>query len=90
MGNILNRSSATAFRIELLEKLSGVRNTMRNDIKFNVMSVPKPMTNAKQTKPRKKFFFPPFLLLLSSDEHSGAGHSHKEVPSLPHRQQVGK
>ena len=39
MGNILNRSKATAFRIELLEKLSGVRDTVsRKSLLHHVVS----------------------------------------------------
>ena len=46
--------------------------------------------DAKVNDKRKteKKVFPLFLHLSSPDEHSGAGHSHKEVSSLPHRQQV--
>ena len=42
----------------------------------------------RKTDKTEKKVFPLFLLLSSPDEYSGAGHSHKEVPSLPHRQQV--
>ena len=39
MGNILNRSNATAFRIEVLEKLSGVRDTVnRKSLLHHVVS----------------------------------------------------
>ena len=39
MGNILNRSKATAFRIEVLEKLSGVRDTVnRKSLLHHVVS----------------------------------------------------
>ena len=39
MGNILNRSKTTAFRIELLEKLSGVRDTVsRKSLLHHVVS----------------------------------------------------
>ena len=39
MGNILNRSKATAFRVEVLEKLSGVRDTVnRKSLLHHVVS----------------------------------------------------
>ena len=42
----------------------------------------------RKTDKTEKKVFPLLLLLSSPDDHSGAGHSDKEVPSLPHRQQV--
>ena len=42
----------------------------------------------RKTDKTEKKVFPLLLLLSSPDDHSGAGHGDKEVPSLPHRQQV--